>query len=83
MLNPTDAAALVLMLFAATVSVLFKITVGRRGSRPGRLHVVQGVDSDGLCRAVAIYANSEAEAVRRARRIAPSYQDLTASAYRD
>jgi hypothetical protein len=82
MLDPTDAACLVLMIFAATVAVLLKIAAARRGQAARRLHEVRGVDGQGACRSLAIYAISEADALKRARRIAPAYRGLTVIGYR-
>jgi hypothetical protein len=82
MLDPTDAACLVLMIFAATVAVLLKIAAGRRGLATRRFHEVRGMDGQGVGRSLAIYAVSEADALRRARRIAPTYEHLTVIGHR-
>jgi hypothetical protein len=81
MLDPTDAACLILMIFVATVGVLLKIAVSRHGHSGRRLHHVRGVDVRGRDHSLAIYATCDTDAVRRARRIAPAYQDLTVVGY--
>jgi hypothetical protein len=68
-MDPTDAAALVMTIFVAILACWLSVAARRISHRPRTLHAVPLVDRDGQYRAAAVYATSEEDAVRRARRL--------------
>jgi KaiC/GvpD/RAD55 family RecA-like ATPase len=82
MLAPTDAAFLALLILAGSLAFLLRLAAARQTPRTRRLHAVRFTDGQGLRRALAVYATSESDALRRARRIAPAHQDLTVTGAR-
>ncbi len=87
MLDPTDAAVLVVAIFVVTIGCLLALVARRLVDRPRTLHAVPVLAPDGRFQRVAVYGTDEADAIRRAQRMqravsmraAPQYEKVPGS----